>query len=101
MTVESQTKLIDQVAASLEMDGDQLVRESLQHFLIAQLRRVEADSHLLKSKYSVESATEMDARYRAGTLPEEGTWEDFFKLDHLEYRRKKLLQAMSALHEHR
>lgn len=97
---ETQARLIDQVATSLEMDSGDLVRESLSTYLALQLRRIEADIQSLKSKYAVESAAEIDARYREGTLPEEGTWEDFFKLDHLEYRRKRLLEAMSALHEY-
>ncbi len=51
----------------------------------------------LCNEYGVQSAEEMEARYREGTLPEAGTWEDFFRLDHLEARRDELLSLLQEL----
>lgn len=91
--------LIDQVAERLEVDADELLRASLEMYLISQLRRVEADIATFQVKYQVTSAKDIDQRYTEGTLPEEGTWEDYFRLDHLEYRRRRLQAALAALHE--
>lgn len=94
-------RLVDQVAERLDIDADQLLRASLDSFLSAQLRRIETEIASLQIKYGVQTAQEIDERYREGTLPEEGTWEDYFRLDHLEYRRRKLKEALSSLHESR
>ena len=43
------------------------------------------------------SVEEMEARYRDGTLEEAGSWQDLQCLDHLEYKRDRLLQLIEAL----
>ena len=48
-------------------------------------------------KYGVRDAAEMEACYRESTLPEAGTWEDFFRLDHLEAGRDELLNLLREL----
>lgn len=48
-------------------------------------------------KYDVVSAKEIDERYRKGTLEEENTWEDFFKLDHLEFKKNQILKALEEI----
>jgi len=58
---------------------------------------VQADIVSLCHKYGVADAAEMETRYREGTLPEAGTWEDFFRLDHLEARRNELLSLLQEL----
>ncbi len=39
----------------------------------------------------------MESRYRNGTLEEAVSWGDFQRLDHLEYKRDRLLQVIEAL----
>jgi hypothetical protein len=39
----------------------------------------------------------MEARYRDGTLEEADTWRDLQRLDHLEYKRDRLLKLLEAL----
>lgn len=94
-----QAQVIDTIASQLEMDRDKLLSESLRAYLQLLLRRTEAEMFKLKTKYGVKTAAEMDDLYRQGVLEEEGSWEDFFKLDHLEYRHKKILQALDELNE--
>ncbi len=96
-----QVNLVDRVAERLEVDAEELLRASLETYLHAQLRRVETDISALQIKYNVHSAKEIDQRYSEGTLPKEGTWEDYFRLDHLEYRRRQLQDALASLHESR
>lgn len=96
-----QENLIDRVAEQLELDADELIVASLESYLHSQLRRVEADIASFQVKYQVQTAREIDQRYSEGTLPEEGTWEDYFRLDHLEYKRRQLQTALTSLHESR
>lgn len=96
---ELQLHLVDRVAERLEVDADELLRASLESYLGTQLRRVESEISSLQIKYQVQSAKEIDQRYSEGTLAEEGTWEDYFRLDHLEYRRRQLREALASLHE--
>lgn len=93
--------LVDRVAERLEVDADELLRLSLESYLTSQLRRVESEIATIQVKYKVMSAQEIDRKYSEGSLPEEGTWEDYFRLDHLEYRRRQIREALASLHEPR
>ncbi len=68
------------IAARLNISERELERESMRAYLQHRLRKVQADIVHLCNKYGVRSAEEMEARYREGTLPEAGTWEDFFSV---------------------
>ncbi len=85
------------LAAKLNMSAQELERESLRVYLQHRRREVQADIVHLCNKYGVQNAEEMEARYREGALPEAGTWEDFFRLDHLEARRDELLSLLQEL----
>ena len=85
------------LAARLKMSKQELERESLRVYLQHRLREVQADIVNLCHKYGVRDAAEKEARYREGTLPEAGTWEDFFRLDHLEAKRGELLNLLREL----
>jgi hypothetical protein len=39
----------------------------------------------------------MENKYKDGSLEEKGTWRDFQKLDHLEYRQQELLKHFEEL----
>jgi hypothetical protein len=52
------------------------------------LRRCESEIFNIAKKYGISSIEEFEERYRKGEIEEEGTWEDFFRLDHLEAERE-------------
>jgi len=85
------------LAAKLNMSAQELERESLRTYLQQRLREVQSDIVHMCNKYGVQNAAEMEAHYRDGTLPEAGTWEDFFRLDHLEAKRDELLNLLQEL----
>lgn len=85
------------LAARLNMSEQELERESLRAYLQQRLREVRAEIVKLCNEYGVQSAAEMEARYRDGTLPEAGTWEDYFRLDHLEAKRDELVGMLNEL----
>ncbi len=84
-------------AARLNMSERELERESLRVYLQQRLREVQAEIVKLCNEYGVQSAADMEARYRDGTLPEAGTWEDYFRLDHLEAKRDELAGMLKDL----
>ena len=85
------------LATRLNMSEQELERESLRVYLQQRLREVQAEIVKLCNEYDVQSAAEMEMRYRDGALPEAGTWEDFFRLDHLEARRDELVGMLKEL----
>ncbi len=46
----------------------------------------------ITNRYQVASVEEMEAQYELGQLKEADSWDDFQRLDHLEYRRDQLLR---------
>jgi hypothetical protein len=92
-----QIETIEKVAKEIQIDSDRLIKESLKEYLGNQLRKIEIEMFKLKAKYNVTSAEEIDDHYKKGTLEEEGTWEDFFRLDRLEYQKKQTLKALEEL----
>ena len=55
------------------------------------------ETHRLCEKYKVNKSSEIDDKYRRSELKEKDSWEDYFKLDHLEYRKKQIINALERL----
>ncbi|MFQ5435011.1 MAG: hypothetical protein ACE5FD_09060 [Anaerolineae bacterium] len=89
-----QTTLLDQVAQTLQIPEEELLRQGLTAYLERQLRMVKAEIFELYGRYHIASVQEMEARYKDGTLEEANSWQDFKRLDHLEYKRDQLQQLL-------
>lgn len=74
-----------------------MLKQGLRTFLERQLREVKAEIFQITGRYGVSGVEEMEARYRDGTLEEADTWRDLQRLDHLEYKRDRLLKLLEAL----
>jgi hypothetical protein len=83
-------QLLSTVARELGISEDDLLKQGLRTFLERQLREVKAEIFEIRGRYDVSGVTEMEARYRDGTLEEAESWRDLQRLDHLEYRRDRL-----------
>jgi len=90
-------KEISKIAQRLEISPDNFLSEAIETFLKKELRKVQAEIYHLCGKYEVNKSSDIDEKYRKGKLKEEGSWEDYFKLDHLEHRRKQILKSLEAL----
>lgn len=90
-------EIANKIATELQIDRKSLIKESLKAYLNYHLRKVKSEIFKLSGKYDVASAKDIDDRYRKGTLKEEDTWEDFFKLDHLEFKKKQILKALEEI----
>lgn len=90
-------EIIETIAKELQVPKAQILEQSLKSFLERQLRQLEAEIFHISGKYGVSSVEEMEARYREGTLEEADSWEDFQRLDHLEYQRDRLTRWLREL----
>lgn len=96
MTLQVQT-VLKEVAQELRLSQEELLKQSTRSLLERQLREVKAEIFQITGRYGVSSVEEMEARYRDGTLEEADSWRDLQRLDHLEYKRDRLLELLEAL----
>jgi hypothetical protein len=89
--------LLSAVASEMHTSEGDLLKQGLRVLLERQLREIKAQVFEITGRYGVSSVEEMEARYRDGTLEEAGSWQDLQRLDHLEYKRDRLLQLLEAL----
>ena len=89
--------MLSAVAQELALPEEEVLQKSLISLLEQRLREVKAEIFAIAGRYQISSVEEMDGRYQAGTLEEAGTWQDFQKLDHLEYKRDHLTQLLDSL----
>lgn len=97
MAIATKMKIVDKIADELQIAKESLIKESLKRYLNYELRKIESEIFKLGGKYGVTSAKEIDEQYKKGTLEEEDSWEDFFKLDHLEFKKKQILKILKEI----
>jgi hypothetical protein len=85
------------VARELHIPEDDVLRQGLRALLETELRAVKAQIFEITGLYGVSSAQDMESRYRQGTLEEADSWRDLQRLDHLEYKRDRLLGLLEAV----
>jgi hypothetical protein len=90
-------QILSTVARELGISEDDLLKQGLRSFLERQLREVKAEIFEISGRYGASSVTEMEARYRDGTLEEADSWRDLKRLDHLEHKRDCLLQLLEVV----
>ncbi|GFP23417.1 hypothetical protein HKBW3S09_00884 [Candidatus Hakubella thermalkaliphila] len=96
MTIQGHA-ILRTVAEELHVSEDDLLRQGLRSFLERQLRQVKAEIFEISGRYGVSSVEEMEAHYEDATLEEADSWRDLQRLDHLEYKRDRLLQLLETL----
>jgi len=79
--------LLERVAEATGELKERILAKGVVEYLRSELRRVNAEVIEIWNRYGVDSAGDMDERYRRGELDEEHSWRDFFRLSHLEERR--------------
>jgi len=94
--VENMSTLM-KISSILNINHEKLEKESLETYLHIRLRRCESEIFNIAKKYGILSIEEFEDRYKKGEIEEEGTWEDFFRLDHLEAERASLKKALEAV----
>lgn len=94
---EKNIDIIPRISFILKIDREQLEKESMKTYLHIKLRHCEAEIFNIAKKYGISSVEEFENQYKRGELEEEGTWEDFFKLDHLEAEKDSLKKALEVV----
>ena len=88
---------ISKIAPILKITQEELERESLETYLHIRLKRCESELFNLTRKYGVSSIEDFEEEYKRGNIEEEVTWEDFFRLDHLEAERESIRDASGEI----
>lgn len=88
---------VEQLARELDMQPDNLIRQSIEFFLRHKLKMIESELFLLARKYGVKTVTELDKLIKEGKFHEEDTFEDYFKFDNLEAEREIILKHLGRL----
>ncbi|MCX9015019.1 MAG: hypothetical protein OIN89_09580 [Candidatus Methanoperedens sp.] len=94
---EKSLDIIPKISFILKIDREKLERDSMKTYLHIKLMRCEAEIFNLAKKYGIVSVEDFEKLYTKGELEEEGTWEDFFKLDHLEAEKDSLKKALGVI----
>ena len=90
-------QILSTVARELGISEDDLLKQGLRSFLEHQLCAVKTEFFEISGRYGLSSVTELEARYRNGTLEEADSWRDLQRLDHLEHKRDRLLQLLEVV----
>lgn len=94
---ERNLDIIPKISFILKVDREKLERDSMKTYLHVKLMRCEAEIFNLAKKYGISSVEDFENLYISGELEEDGTWEDFFKLDHLEAEKDSLKKAIEVI----
>ena len=90
-------ELLRTVAEELDLTEDSLLQRGLRGVLERRLREVRAEILEIRGRYGVTDVADMESRYRRGTLEEADSWRDLQRLDHIEYKRDRLLALLQSL----
>lgn len=93
-------QIVEQATLVLDLPESSILVEGMHALLERRILDLNAQILEITSRYQVSSVEEMEARYEEGSLSEIGSWEDFQRLDHLEYDRDRaedLIQQINAL----
>lgn len=86
--------VIEATAKSLEMNPNDLLRESLKLFIDQKLSAIEEEIFSIAKKHGVKDVFELDKRIGEGLVSEDEAYEDYFRLDYLEAEKQKLINAL-------
>jgi hypothetical protein len=88
---------IDSVAKQLNLSRDEMIRESLRFYLEKMIRELKTDIYKIRTKYGVSSIEDFEEKYKKGEIEEKDSWQEFQKLDHLEFKKEELEKALAKI----
>ena len=92
MQVEMQ--YVDNMAEKLNLSRDEIIRESLKFYLEKIIREIKTDIFKIRTKYGVSSIEDFEEKYKKGEIEEKDSWQEFQKLDHLEFKKEEMENAL-------
>ncbi len=89
--------LIDIAANELQINSNELIRESVRAYLMQKLSKVETEIFILAKKHGVKNVFELDSRVKEGFISEQDAYDDYFAFDNLEADRDKIKNLLKEL----
>lgn len=88
---------IKEIAEEMDIDGDELIRESLKTYLHQKLVKINSEIFLIAKKHGIKNIAQLDSKLKKGIISEEDSYEDYFALDNLEAQRDKTSHILDNL----
>jgi hypothetical protein len=89
--------IIDTAANELQINSNELKRDSVRGYLEKMLSKVESEIFLIAKKYGVKNVFELDSRVKDGFVSEDNAYDDYFAFDSLEVDREKLKKLLKEI----
>jgi len=91
--------MLYKVSQELNLAEDELMIEGMKAIVERKLLGLNTQIFEITNRHRVTSVVEMEEQYARGILKEADSWDDFQRLDHLEYRRDQLLQLLNTIQQ--
>jgi len=88
-------KTLELLAKEFNLTEDMLIKEGLKIFLERKLRDIKTEIFKITGKYNIKSIQEFEELYKKGKVEEKDSWEDYKKLDHLEFKKDQIEKLLS------
>lgn len=98
MTVQT-SEILHKVSQELHLAEDEVMIEGMKAIVERKLLELNTQIFEISNRYQVTSVVEMEKQYEQGILKEADSWDDFQRLDHLEYRRDQLMQLLNVIQQ--
>lgn len=95
--MQVEMRYIDTLAEKLNLSSDEIIRESLKSYLEKKIRELKTDIFKIRTKYGVSSIEDFEQKYKDGKIEEKDSWQEFQKLDHLEFKKDELEKALRLI----
>lgn len=90
-------KIIRNIAKDFNLPYDLFLQESSQLYLEKKLKKIRIDIWEIASKYGVSSISEFENLYKQGKIEESQTFDDYKRLDRLEYEKEKIEKLLQQI----
>jgi hypothetical protein len=90
-------KTLEVLSKEFNLSKEVILKEGLKFFLERRLREIKTEIFRIAGKYKVSSIEELEELYKKGKIEEKDSWQDFQKLDHLEFKRDEIVKLLQEL----
>lgn len=94
--METIMEIKENMAKILEMPPKEIEIKAYYHFLKQELQQVELEIYKIYQHHGIHSIEDLDQSFKDGKIKEADGWEDYFKLDGLLQKQKKISELLKA-----
>lgn len=84
------------LSREFSLSEDDIIKEGLRIFLERKLREIKSEIFRIAGKYKIKTIEEFDQLYKTGQVEEKDSWNDYQKLDHLEFKKEEIERLLQA-----